>query len=156
MTKRNKIITKWWITEILQIGGCKWACDFGSTKDLFKHMLDVLEQSALVDTMRAHQGKSETYRMHGKMRILYETDARMFECWPSGWLVIRDGEGQFGSQHGRMHRNEATVADLYIPKREVEGGKKYFKQSKATLNAMNVHLSQNVKGIPNADNEDPH
>ena len=31
-------------------------------------------------------------------------------------------------------------------KGEVEGGSNYFKQSKATLNAMNVHLSQNVIG----------
>jgi len=51
-----------------------------------------------------------------------------------------------------MHRKETTAGD-----KEGSGGWGFFlKQSKATLNAMNVTLSQNVYGISNTYNEVPH
>ena len=78
----------------------------------------------------------ETTRMQGKMRNCDETDARMLDV-----------------DAAADHRDRNKSLERKLPgwiyrsqKREVEGGSNYFKQSKATLNAMNVHLSQNVIG----------
>jgi hypothetical protein len=75
----------------------------------------------LVDP-KIHQCMGETNRMHGKMRNCDGTDARMLDVDSAADWLASILEIDTGSRHKRKPRNEATRVDLWIPKREVEGG----------------------------------
>ena len=56
------------------------------------------------------------------MRNCDGTDARMLDVDSAADWLASILEIDTGSRHKRKPRNEATRVDLWIPKREVEGG----------------------------------